>query len=316
MCIARESKLSYQGLLSAGQSITVSGVVTGDIRLTGQIIGIPGTVRRNAAIVSQTTTLTSEGSVKGEILFAGQTVALNGLVGKGISGVGQTITLNGRVNGDVWFAGQTLAVGDTAVIVGDLKYTSQKQTQIPKSASISGAVTFTQAEKENREKRQSIVSAANPGARVGRMLLGIGWNLFIVALLVFFLPKQVARIVALMKVKPVKIGAVGCLALLIVPIAGILLALTIIGIPFAIVVFMLYALAVGLSRSFAALITGAYAVERFFPKKKASRWLPVILGVPVLWLIFQVPFIGGIISFLAVCWGMGGMVKAFRSRGK
>lgn len=113
-----------------------------------------------------------------------------------------------------------------------------------------------------------------------------------------------------MKDRPVRVGCVGFLALIIAPMIGVFVALTIVGIPFAILWFILYAIVVGISRSFAAIIVGDYVVDSFFPKFKTNKFLPVFIGVPVLWLIFRTPFLGGLISFCAVCWGMGGMVRA------
>jgi cytoskeletal protein CcmA (bactofilin family) len=299
-------------VLCAGQSIRLSGVVTGNVRILGQTIDLSGTVQRNASIVGQTTTVAQDGSVNGELLFAGQTMAVNGLVGKSASGVGQTVMLNGTVLGDVWYTGQSVMVGDNAVVRGNFRYTSQTETAIPKTASISGAVTYTQmkAEKENRQRRASIVSAANPVMRFGRLFMGIIWNLAVAALLVYFLPKSVAKVKELMKRKPVKVGLVGLLALVVLPIGGILLLITLIGIPFAIIWFILYGIAIGISKIFPALLAGEYLIKRLYPRKKESRWWPVAVGIPVSWILFSIPVIGWLLSFAAVCWGFGGMTRA------
>jgi cytoskeletal protein CcmA (bactofilin family) len=300
-------------VLCAGQSIVISGVVTGNTRLMGQTIDIQGTVRRNASIVGQTVTLTGDGSINGEMLLAGQTLALDGLIGKGLNVAGQTVELNGRVNGDVWTANQTVTVGEKAIIGGNFKYTSQNQTQIPKTASISGVVTFTQAEREKGNKSITSSWKQIPKSSPVNLLTGILWNMFIVFLLVLFFPKKVQYVVERMKNRPLWTGFIGFLALIILPMLGILLALTIIGIPFAVIWFILYALVVGISRSFAAVMVGGYVIESFFTKLKNRRFVPVLIGVPVLWLIFHTPFIGGLISFLMVCWGMGGMVRTAKS---
>jgi cytoskeletal protein CcmA (bactofilin family) len=303
-------------VLCAGQSIVISGVVTGNARLMGQTIDIHGTVRRNASIVAQMMTLSPDGSVNGELLLAGQTFVLHGFVGKGISIAGQTVELNGRVNGDVWTANQSVMVGDKAIIGGNFKYTSPNQIQIPKTASISGMVTFTQAlnKKGNTNKVSSWMRMQRPAS--AGILLGIIWNVIIVSGLVFFFPKKVLRVIERMKDRPVRVGLVGFAALIILPVVGVFIALTIVGIPLAVLWFLLYALVVGISRSFAAIIVGDYIVESFFAKLKNRRFVPVFIGVPILWLIFRTPFIGGLISFCAVCWGMGGMAGVLRNRKK
>ena len=301
-------------VLCAGQTIRITGVVTGNTRMLGQTIDISGTVRRNVSIVSQTATLAREGSVNGEILFAGQTTALSGLVRRAVSGAGQTAMLNGTVNGDVWFAGQSIVLGDKAVIAGNFTYTSPTQIQVPKTASISGTVTYTQVEKAKFKKNEAVVSAARRGARFGGIFFSILWNIIVAALAVYFLPKVVAKIFEQMKQKPWKVGLRGFLLLIVVPVVGVMLLITIIGIPFAIVLFMLYGLAISFSRIFPALLVGESLVKRFLPKKKESRWWPVVIGVSVSWLVFNIPIIGGFLSFAAVCWGLGGMAKAFRNQ--
>jgi len=297
-------------VLCAGQSITISGVVTGDARLTGQAVGISGVVRRNAAFAGQTATLTDEGSVNGEILFAGQSISVNGLVGKGISGVGQSAAINGRVNSDVWFVGQTLAVGEKAVVGGNVKYTSQSQIQVPRTASVAGTITFTQAEKKNNQGMPRLNFPKRHTPSVVGALLSIGWNLFIISLVILLFPKVTAHITRLMKEWVLPTGVIGFVGLVAVPIAGILLAITIIGIPFALVLFIAYAFFLAVSRIFPTLILGEYIVERFFPKKKDNRFLPVVLGVPVAWCMFNAPFVGGLVSFVALLWGFGGILRA------
>jgi cytoskeletal protein CcmA (bactofilin family) len=314
-------KITISGLvdgdvLCAGQSIVVSGVVTGNARIAGQNIDISGTVRRNASIVGQTMTLPKEGSINGEMLLAGQTFILDGLIGKSANIAGQTVQVNGRVDGDVWTANQSVSVGDHAVIGGNFKYTSQYQIQIPKTASVSGTVQFTQMKEHKKNPSfTSTLGSMRKASSVG-LIAGIIWNIIIVILLVMIFPRKVKAVIEKMHDRPVMTGGVGFLTLIVLPIIGVMLFCTIIGIPFAVLWFLLFALIVGISRSFAALIVGDYIIDSFFTKLKNRKFMPVLFGVPVLWLIFHTPFIGGIISFLAVCWGMGGMARVTKSHKK
>jgi uncharacterized membrane protein len=96
-----------------------------------------------------------------------------------------------------------------------------------------------------------------------------------------------------------------------VPIAAIALAITIIGIPVAILAVLLFIAALFLSRVLAALAVGRKITKDYWKSKQDSPAAQALVGVAVLWILFAIPVIGGIFSFAAIVWGLGGMRYLF-----
>jgi hypothetical protein len=126
-------------------------------------------------------------------------------------------------------------------------------------------------------------------------------------LLVVVFPQPTRRVMNAAQVAPAGSFGVGCLTLIVLPILFILLAITIIGIPVALLeVFV--AVAAGI---FGWVAIGYLAGERILEGLKVREVVPivaVVVGVFLLTLINQVPCIGFIIGLLIGAIGLGAVV--------
>ena len=106
----------------------------------------------------------------------------------------------------------------------------------------------------------------------------------------------------------------GLLVAVVLPVASVLVMLTIVGIPIGLLgllsLVLLYAV---------GYVVGALAVGRLMVKEPASRYLAFVVGLVVVRLVGLVPAIGGLVTFLVAAYGLGAVVLAggrtARSRG-
>jgi hypothetical protein len=106
----------------------------------------------------------------------------------------------------------------------------------------------------------------------------------------------------------------GILYLILAPIIAIATALTIIGIPVAIIMVLLFITVIFFSRIFAALAVGRKITQMYWKSKQESLVWQAIIGVVLLWILFALPAVGWIISGVSVVWGLGGIYYLLRPR--
>jgi cytoskeletal protein CcmA (bactofilin family) len=305
-------------VICAGQMVEVDGTVAGSVRVAGQTVVLNGYIGRNVTGLGQTISVGSASTVNGDVISAGQTITLGGVVRQGLAAAGDTVLVNGTIGGDTNFAVNRLQLGETAKISGKLTYESEKDAVIATGASVGTIVK--QPMRKNRESWQ------NPREKLPKLLgamrkpwpvnaLGSIVTFFLLAVvLVFLFPQRTQRVVTIMKMHPGRSIVMGLLALVVSPVIFVTLLITIIGIPLAILYILLFALVVFVSKLFVALWVGK-EIQATFMKKKGENWyLAAAIGVIISWLVFYLPYAGGIISCIALIIGVGGVTSSIFSK--
>lgn len=274
------------------QTIRISGPVGGSVRAGGQTVEIEGPVSRNVMAGGQTVTIGPTASVKGEVLAGAQ-----------------FLNIYGTVTGDISAGAETLTFGDNAKVGGSVWYESTSPAAVAPTATIAGTLTqkVPKPEKEMTPVRE-MKKVTGGGA------VNILWKIImyiVVAILISVIaPKRTQKILDLMRAKPVPMAVKGFIVLIVVPLIILGLVITIIGIPFAILLGIAYGLILAASRVFAAIWVGEYILAKLRVSKKSNMILNILVGVTVAWVVFTIPAIGGIASFLAVIWGLGAMYES------
>ena len=97
----------------------------------------------------------------------------------------------------------------------------------------------------------------------------------------------------------------GLLVAVVLPVASVLVMLTIVGIPLGLLgllsLVLLYTV---------GYVVGALAVGRLMVKEPASRFLAFVVGLVVLRLVGLVPAAGGLVTFLVAAYGLGAVALA------
>jgi hypothetical protein len=95
-----------------------------------------------------------------------------------------------------------------------------------------------------------------------------------------------------------------------VPFVAIVLLITIIGIPLALLLMALYLLALFLGWVTAALFVAQRGLETLRPGRTPTRtWqlTALFLALVALWLLRQIPLVGGLIALLVLLAGIGAL---------
>jgi len=242
--------------------------------------------------------------VDGSLLAAGETISVFGPVLRGVTAGGGTLQFGGPVGGKVVTWAQTLSLGPNTRIAGDLEYYSEAQAAIS-SGTVAGQVRYHPVERESRQA-PLLNGLFDFGGLVwlfGSAILG--------ALAIIFAPRASARAVELGRQEPLLTFGVGLLALCTVPLAALLIGVTLVGIPLALALAALYWVGLLLAWPAVGLVVGTEVVQR-----ARREPMPVLgalaVGLIVLHLLTHLPFVGGLVAFLGLAFGLGLIVQGFR----
>ncbi len=281
-------------VLCVGQSLDVSGTVGGNIRSIGQLLTISAPVKRNVVVAGQTITVLPEAAVTGELMAAGQTIRLNNFIG-----------------GDVNAAAESVLLGEKTHIAGNFTYTSPTAASEATGAAITGKVSHIVPKKEELRPERIQMPKAKPWQT--RAAGSVIFYCIVGALVVLFAKDKLTRIKEQMLARPWFDGLVGFLTMILAPIAIMMVAITIIGIPVAIILGIIFAVMIVLSRVYVAVIVGDKMLGAI-GKTKSGLFLQMIIGVISIELLAAVPVIGLLVTSIATLWALGGIIMNFGKR--
>lgn len=281
-------------VLGAGQTVRVSGRVDGDVRVAGQTVTIGATVGRNLSAAGQAVTVEGGGRVEGDASLAGTDVVINGSVGRDVMLGTNTATLNGRVGRNIQAGTDQLALGNEADIGGDVTYTSKRTVTRSSGAQVAGKVTRS----EPAGKRESKQAEGFAWAFVLWLLTSM---LLLAVVLVLLLPRlfQQATTDAVRNLGWVFLT--GFVASLVLPIVIIGLMFTVIGIPLALLMLLVWLVLLMLSGPFAAYLLG-YSILR--NRTDNAIWY-ILTGGVILLLVYLIPVLGFLVLLVAHWFGLG-----------
>lgn len=282
-------------LICGAQTITVSGVIDGNVRLGGQTITISGTIRNSVTIGAQNLVIDKDAIIGRDLLGGIQVATINGSIGRDVLAGTQNITINGEVGRDFKGGTENFTVGSAGSILGNVDYTSNNEVNIVSGGKIAGTVkrTETPVKTEN--------TSFSPFA------FTIGWFIYsFVALLITALvlvglfPRIFKEAAASAKKKPGTTALVGIAAAFVTPIVIVLLMITVIGIPLALLILLGWLIAAVLSGPFASYMLG----KLIMPESKSVIWV-MLVGGALLIVTFFIPILGFVTMLVSYLFGMG-----------
>ncbi len=283
----------------AGQTVVIGGQVNGSLQVAGQNVTVKGVVTGGATAYGTTVTTETISKIGRDLTVGGQDVVLNGVVGRDVTGTASQMTINAAVGRDVQGDYQDLVISSNGSVAGILSYTA------PQDATITGKVAG---------RVQRYESAGYSGQRAANPILGIItgalamvlWTIMIALALALVAPKKMHTITTLSVRDLIIVFAIGFLALFVAPIFGILLMITIIGLPLALIGLFVWLLLMLVSSGITSYYIGRHLMKNLHPVAATS------LTAGLLALSFAIPVINIITIIGSLAFGMGAALYAIR----
>lgn len=289
-------------VICAAQTVNVSGNVLGSIRVAGQTVTLSGSVGRSVTVFGQAVTLTSGTVVNNDLTAYGSSLQLGGKVGRDAVVGGQTVTVEGVIGRDLTASDQHLTLGGAARVGGVLDYTSNNEVQRSSGAVVAGK-TERHAPPQRQQKDEN-----NAAARVWGVAYWFGAFLVFGLILLGLAPRTYKTAYEVMIKQSGWALLAGIVGLVMTPIVAILLIVTVIGIPVGVALLFLWLISLVASYAYSGYTIGAWVATAASWKLKWPGVTALLLGLAILAALMLIPVVGGLFGFLALVWGMGGVV--------
>lgn len=292
-------------VFAVASTISVTGEVAGSVRTLASNFSLNSTVGENLFFAGSVATIGDQASIGWDLFFAGASLEIAAPINRHADLRGASLVLNQRVGGDAFVDLKetgSMVLLPAAVIEGNLTYLagSENRLDIREGATIIGQTNFQSVERAPKGWFDFITPQF-----LFRKVIAI-FSLIIVGLVLIALAKkQTDRIVDFMINRFWSALGWGVIYFIITPVIAILLLLTIIGIPLAIILMILYFLVLYFSQIVAAIALGALFIQLINKKKEPSLMFSMILGVIIFVFLTSLPFLGWAIKLVAIWWGFG-----------
>jgi hypothetical protein len=213
------------------------------------------------------------------------------------------LLLSGAVEGDLELWGEAV-FKEPARITGDFIHHTRGKAKPPINVVITGEVIFGEWKSDGVSFQRAFLGGFF--SLKALMMLALGFLLFFLArerteeVLLETLPNFWMRVLR------------GFLILILLPIAISIFALSVIGIPIALILGALLLLLLLLSWVYAGLLLGAWSEQIFFKRSAFPlSYRPVLLGIVFLSILSAIPFVGLIIHGMLLLAAAGSLGTVF-----
>lgn len=272
--------------LFVGKRLTLRGTTTDDARLLGGRVFLEGRVGDDAVLLGGTVAVLPSASVGGDLYAVGDEVAVEGKVAGNARIAAREARIAGTVRGNVEVWGD-VAVGSSASIGGDFIYHAKHEITISPGATLSGRVLFV------REGAGGRVFPFKRDLLSGFFSLQLLMQLLLGFLLLFLMRERLEETLADMLSCFWPRVLRGALLLVLLPIAGVLLMGSIIGIPVALLLFAFLIMGGIVGTAVSGVMVGLFLEKTVFKRPLFPvTYRPVLLGILLLSLISVLPYVG------------------------
>ena len=223
------------------------------------------------------------------VIFNGR-ATIEGTVREDLFVMNGDTEISGTVNGDVVVFNGDVAVRSSAEIGGDL--VTQSTPQVEDGATIRGSQTNIATKFDY-----------DMGAFAGRFVWWLGYTVSVLILgllLLAFAPHLDEAVVETIRARSGSSIGWGVALFFLLPIAAILLLVTVVGIPLE-GLFVMLALALIYTIGYAVATHGVGRLVM----RSSSRYVAFLIGLVILRGLALIPILGGLLWLLASVWGLG-----------
>lgn len=297
-------------VLCAGQNVTVSGHVMGDVRVVGQVVAVKGKVDGSVTLAGQNVDIDSAATIARDVTIVGQQVRVEGTVGRDVEALGSSFTTRAAIGRDLDVTSPAITLGNGTAVAGFFMYVSENDATVDSGAKIAGKTEHKQPPEDQRSQQ-----TMSPMAHISSALFGFASFLMVGAVLLFAAPRVVRAATYTMQTSPAATVGAGFIALFAPPFIAVALLMTVIGFPLAVIILLSWIVSLMIGIVFTAHVVGRAVITKLGWQDPFRNFASLVMGLFLLFLIGLVPIVGGLVVFIAVIWGVGGLYyAAFKRR--
>ncbi|MFZ2199846.1 MAG: hypothetical protein WAV40_03605, partial [Microgenomates group bacterium] len=272
-------------LFIAGESVAISGNIKGDVFVgTGNLTLTHAIIEGSLIVGAGNVTIDKDSKIGGSLIVGAGNLTSSAPVGRNVMAGAGSIYLNSKVGKEARLGAGNIELGPLTSVTGDLTYALGEDTSTIKqdpSSTISGSVTrYTPpvASKQELDKAKQDLSRFGTVARSGWLLISFIGSLLVGFLILKLFPKTSQGLASQVSTSLMPSLGIGFLIIVASVPVFLVLCLTIIGLPLAGLLFLLFCLELHLAKLVASFALGQF-VAKIFNWNKIGIYTAFALGL-------------------------------------
>lgn len=308
-------------LIAVGRKIIVSGPVGGNLIAIAESINLSGEVKGLVLTAASTVivdgsdiggdfwsaagniTLGKDTKIARNATLATETASIAGDIGSDAHLFGESFDIQGTVHEDVVAYADRVNLLSGAHVLGNLSFHAdeEEKLQLAPTAKVDGDTNF--------HARSDRFQNQNKYLSLKFYLHQLFWivSAFIFGFIILVLFPSLRALNLYGDLEGLKTAGTGLVAIVSMPILATLVAVTLIGLPIAVVSFIAWMLIIYASKIVLANVIGQMVFRN--SAREDSLVATLIVGLALVLIASNIPVIGGVISFLLVIIGSGLIIQ-------
>lgn len=308
-----------------GDNVTIDYVVDGNLFVMADTVTINSKIGGDAFIMAKTINVGDQAYIFSNLFAIADSIDIKGVV-YDVYALAQNFTVsNGYIYRDAKLCCNTININgvigrnafvscsninfntdenDKGIIYGDLTYSTPSELSFDKNI-VNGNVTY-KAPKVSPEKSVREIVAS--------YILDLGAFLAFVIIIwlvcLWVAPKFLNDTNKFVGKKTLNVLGTGLLTLIAVPIACIILLLLQLTAGISLLTVAIYILALIVAKSIFTIVANNYLCSKLNINKNTGIFGMLIVSGVIVWVISELPYVGGIVSFIISVLGLGVLVSA------
>ena len=308
-----------------GDNVTIDYIVDGNLFVMADTVTINSKIGGDAFIIAKNINVGEQAYIFNNLFAIAESIDVKGVI-YDVYSLTQTFTISGGyIYRDAKLACETLningAIGRNAfvdcsninfntdennkgIIYGNLTYSTPSELSFDSSI-VNGTVTYKAPKVSTEKSVREIVAdyIFDLGAFLAFVII-----IWLVCLWVA--PKFLNDTNKFVGKKTLNVLGTGLLTLIAVPIACIILLLLQLTAGISLLTVALYVLALIVAKSIFTIVANNYLCSKLNINKNTGIFGMLIVSGIIVWVISELPYIGGLVSFIIVVLGLGVLVSA------
>lgn len=321
------SKDSYKNsdVYLMGDNVTIDYVVDGNLFVMADTVTINSKIGGDAFIMAKTINVGDQAYIFSNLFAMADSIDIKGVV-YDVYALAQNFTVsNGYIYRDAKLCCNTININgvigrnafvscsninfntdenDKGIIYGDLTYSTPSELSFDKNI-VNGNVTYKAPKVSHEKSIREIVASyiSDLGAFLAFVII-----IWLVCLWVT--PKFLDDTNKFVGKKTLNVLGTGLLTLIAVPIACIILLLLQLTAGISLLTVAIYILALIVAKSIFTIVANNYLCSKLNINKNTGIFGMLIVSGVIVWVISELPYVGGIVSFIISVLGLGVLVSA------
>lgn len=301
--VKHESPVSNGLLLAAGNTLQLNSETEYSF-IFGNTIDFAGHSKRDLFMAGNIITLNREAEIDRDVFAAGNELVVDTDINGDLAVSAEKVIIkNSKIGGNVNLDAAEIVFDGKVEIAGALTYNDNAEVTGLDNASYNSIEAYHVAE----VNQAALVMAAIYGK-----ILSVAGLFIVMAVLGAIYHKLHDKVAEQSDANRTGMNLVaGLVVLVVVPVISLLLLMTIVGAPLAIILLALYVVMIYLSQGFAGMWLGHLIIEKVF-KSKANIYAEAFVGILILGLLALVPYLGVATGFLGLVLGLGLILQCIK----